>query len=143
MKLSFHGAARGVTGSCHMLEAGGLKLLIDCGLYQGRNEIEDENSRPLGFDPDAIDHLLLTHAHLDHCGRIPLLAIRGFRGEIVSTAATREQSRKQAYDSMLDHAAELGANGIVGVRYDASEVVSKGSATEVLCYGTAVVLAKL
>jgi len=90
MKLSFHGAARGVTGSCHLLEAGGLRLLIDCGLYQGRQEIENENSRPLGFDPGAIDHLLLTHAHLDHCGRIPLLVIRGFRGEIVSTAATRE-----------------------------------------------------
>jgi metallo-beta-lactamase family protein len=90
MKLSFHGADRGVTGSCHRLEAGGLRLLVDCGLYQGGRELADENSQAFGFEPGAIDFLLLTHAHLDHCGRIPLLVTRGFRGEIVATAATRE-----------------------------------------------------
>jgi len=64
-------------------------------------------------------------------------------GRIGAYTEMCEQAREQAYDSMLDHALELGANAVVGVRYDASEVVSKGSATEVLCYGTAVVLAKI
>jgi len=91
--LSFHGADRGVTGSCHGLEAGGLRLLVDCGLYQGRRELVDENSGPFGFDPGQIGFLVLTHAHLDHCGRIPLLVKRGFRGEIIATAATRELAR--------------------------------------------------
>ena len=90
MKLSFHGAARGVTGSCHLVECGGRRVLIDCGLYQGGREIAEENAEPMGFDPESIDYLLLTHAHLDHCGRIPLLSKRGFRGEIVTTAPTAE-----------------------------------------------------
>jgi uncharacterized protein YbjQ (UPF0145 family) len=64
-------------------------------------------------------------------------------GRIGAYTEMCEQAREQAYDSMLDHALEMGANAVVGVRYDASEVVSKGSATEVLCYGTAVVLAKV
>ena len=89
MKLSFHGADRGVTGSCHMVECAGKRILIDCGLFQGGRELEEENAHPFGFDPAGIDYVLLTHAHLDHCGRLPLLAKRGFRGEIISTAATR------------------------------------------------------
>lgn len=93
MRISFHGADRGVTGSCHMVECGGKKILIDCGLYQGGREIEEENAEPFGFDPAEIDYVLLTHAHLDHCGRLPLLVKRGFRGEIVTTSATRELSR--------------------------------------------------
>ena len=73
MKLSFHGADRGVTGSCHLIECAGHRVLIDCGPYQGSRELDEENAEPFGFDPSAIDHLLLTHAHLDHCGRLPLL----------------------------------------------------------------------
>jgi metallo-beta-lactamase family protein len=99
MKLSFHGADQAVTGSCHLLEAGGLKLLIDCGLYQGRGEIVDENRAAFGFVPAEIDCLLLTHAHLDHCGRIPLLVQQGFRGEIITTAATRELARLVLLDA--------------------------------------------
>jgi metallo-beta-lactamase family protein len=99
MSLSFHGAAQGVTGSCHLLDAGGLRLLVDCGLYQGSREIVDENRGPLGFAPRDVDFLLLTHAHLDHCGRIPLLVKQGFRGEIVATAATRELARLVLLDA--------------------------------------------
>ncbi|NOY63392.1 MAG: MBL fold metallo-hydrolase [Gammaproteobacteria bacterium] len=99
MKLSFHGADQNVTGSCHLLECAGKKILIDCGLYQGRREIVEENSAPFGFDPAEIDYLLLTHAHLDHCGRIPLLARRGFRGEIIATSATIELARLVMLDS--------------------------------------------
>ncbi|MDX1696772.1 MAG: MBL fold metallo-hydrolase [Thiohalobacterales bacterium] len=93
MKLSFHGAAGGVTGSCHLLECNGTRILIDCGFYQGGRELEEDNADEFGFDPAAIDFLLLTHAHLDHCGRVPLLVKRGFRGEIITTAATRELAR--------------------------------------------------
>ena len=99
MKLSFHGADRGVTGSCHMVECAGHRVLIDCGLYQGGRELDEENAEPFGFEPSAIDFVLLTHAHLDHCGRLPRLAKRGFRGEIVTTAATRELARLVLLDA--------------------------------------------
>jgi metallo-beta-lactamase family protein len=99
MRISFHGADRGVTGSCHLIECAGKRVLIDCGLYQGGREIDEENAEPFGFDPRGIDFLLLTHAHLDHCGRIPLLVKRGFRGEIVTTAASRELARLVLLDS--------------------------------------------
>jgi len=93
MKLSFHGADRGVTGSCHLLECAGKRVLVDCGLYQGGRELNGQNAEPFGFDARGIDYVLLTHAHLDHCGRLPLLVKRGFRGEIVTTAASRELAR--------------------------------------------------
>ncbi len=99
LKLSFHGADRGVTGSCHLLECAGYRLLIDCGMFQGGRAAEEENLKPFGFDPAQIDFVLLTHAHLDHCGRLPLLGKRGFKGEIVTTAATRELSRLVMVDS--------------------------------------------
>jgi metallo-beta-lactamase family protein len=99
MKLSFHGADQNVPGSCHLLECAGKKILIDCGMYQGSREIVEENSAPFGFDPADIDFLLLTHAHLDHCGRIPLLAKMGFTGEIITTAATVELARLVMLDS--------------------------------------------
>jgi len=99
LKISFHGADLGVTGSCHLVECAGRRILIDCGLYQGGRELEEENAEPFGFDPAQIDCVLLTHAHLDHCGRLPLLVKRGFRGEIVTTAATRELSRLVMIDA--------------------------------------------
>ena len=103
MKLSFHGADRGVTGSCHMVECAGKRVLIDCGLYQGGRELDEENAEPFGFDAATIDFVLLTHAHLDHCGRLPLLVKRGFRGEIVTTAASRELARVVLMDSAHLH----------------------------------------
>ena len=99
MKLSFHGADLGVTGSCHLIECAGRRILVDCGLYQGGRELDEENAEPFGFDPAAVDCVLLTHAHLDHCGRLPLLYKRGFRGEIVTTAASRELTRLVLLDS--------------------------------------------
>ena len=81
MKISFHGAAKEVTGSCHLLEIGKVKILIDCGMYQGGYALREENLKPFGFKPKDIDYLLLTHAHLDHCGRIPLLVKAGFKGD--------------------------------------------------------------
>ncbi len=98
MSLSFHGADRSVTGSCHLLEAGGCSILVDCGMIQG-GDMADENAGDFGFDPRSIDLLLLTHAHLDHCGRLPLLAKRGFRGEVVTTAASRDLARLVLLDA--------------------------------------------
>jgi metallo-beta-lactamase family protein len=122
VKLSFHGADRGVTGSCHLVECAGRRILIDCGLYQGGREIDEENAEPFGFDPASIDHVVLTHAHLDHCGRLPLLVKRGFRGEIVTTAASRELARLVMLDAAhlqeeearyrQRHGARRGANHV-------------------------------
>jgi metallo-beta-lactamase family protein len=99
LKLSFHGADRDVTGSCHLVECVGRRFLIDCGLYQGSREIAEENAGDFGFDPAGIDFVLLTHAHLDHCGRLPLLTKRGFRGEIIATMATQELARLVMLDA--------------------------------------------
>jgi metallo-beta-lactamase family protein len=93
LKLSFHGADRSVTGSCHLVDCAGKRILIDCGLHQGSRELDEENTGPFGFDAAGINYVLLTHAHLDHCGRLPLLAKRGFRGEIITTSASRELAR--------------------------------------------------
>ena len=99
MKLSFHGADRSVTGSCHLVECAGKRILIDCGLRQGSRELDAENAEPFGFDAAGVDYVLLTHAHLDHCGRLPLLAKRGFRGEIITTSASRELARLVMLDA--------------------------------------------
>lgn len=82
-----------------MIECAGKTILVDCGFYQGSREMEQGNAGDFGFDPAKVDVLLLTHAHLDHCGRIPLLVKRGFMGEIVSTGATRELTRVVLLDS--------------------------------------------
>ena len=85
MKLTFFGAAHAVTGSCHCLEVNGKKILIDCGLQQGRDE-HDDNA--LDFAPSYIDFCIVTHAHIDHSGRIPLLVKEGFTGQIFTTRLT-------------------------------------------------------
>ena len=99
MKLSFHGADQDVTGSCHLVEAAGKRILVDCGMFQGGREERAMNAHDFGFDPASIDLILLTHAHLDHCGRIPLLVKRGFRGEIICTPPTRELARLVMLDA--------------------------------------------
>ena len=99
VKLSFHGADRTVTGSCHLVECAGKQVLIDCGMRQGSRALSEESAAPFGFDAAGIDYVLLTHADLDHCGRLPLLAKRGFRGEIITTSASRELARLVMLDA--------------------------------------------
>ncbi|MBX3700473.1 MAG: MBL fold metallo-hydrolase [Dokdonella sp.] len=96
---SCHGAAKHVTGSCHLITCKDTRVLVDCGLFQGERDVEDANAEPFDFDPASIDALLLTHAHLDHCGRIPKLVREGFRGRIYATAATRELARVVLLDA--------------------------------------------
>ena len=96
MKLTFFGAAHAVTGSCHCLEVNGKKILIDCGLQQGRDE---HNDNALDFAPNYIDYVLITHAHIDHSGRIPLLVKEGFNGEIFATRLTAQLMNIMLRDS--------------------------------------------
>lgn len=87
MKLTFFGAAKAVTGSCHHLEVGGKRILIDCGLQQGKDE---QDNYALDFAPNEIDYVIVTHAHIDHSGRLPLLVKNGFHGQIFTTRLTGE-----------------------------------------------------
>ena len=88
MKVTFLGAARTVTGSNFLVEAAGKKFLVDCGMYQGKVEDKLDNSDPFLYNPSEIDFMLLTHAHIDHSGRIPKLYKEGFTGPIIATKAT-------------------------------------------------------
>ncbi len=99
IRFSSHGAAKQVTGSCHLIETGRARVLVDCGLFQGSRELEEDNSGAFGFDTARLDAVLLTHAHLDHCGRLPLLGKRGFSGAVFCTAATRELARLVLLDA--------------------------------------------
>ncbi|MBM3413030.1 MAG: MBL fold metallo-hydrolase [Bacteroidetes bacterium] len=91
MKISFHGAARTVTGSKHLLElSSGKKILLDCGLFQGMGKETNSLNRDFGFDPASVDVMVLSHAHIDHSGLIPKLVEEGFRGKIWCTPATKE-----------------------------------------------------
>lgn len=90
MKIAFHGAARTVTGSKHLITlTNGKKYLLDCGLYQGMGKETDELNRDFGFNPSEIDHLILSHAHIDHCGLIPKLIKDGYKGKVYATPATK------------------------------------------------------
>ena len=98
MNIRFLGAARVVTGSCYHLITDGLQILVDCGMYQGKNA-DEVNRQPFQFDPGQIDVLLLTHAHLDHSGLLPKLVADGFKGDIVATAGTAELVEIMLLDS--------------------------------------------
>jgi len=100
MEIRLFGAARVVTGSCYSITVNNEKILVDCGMFQGAKDTEKLNYEDFGFNPSNYQALLLTHAHLDHCGRIPKLVKNGFKGKIYCTAATRDL----AYIVMMDAA---------------------------------------
>ncbi len=93
MKLTFLGAARTVTGSKHLLDAGGVRVLVDCGMFQGLKSLRERNWEPFPVPPRSIDVVVLTHAHLDHCGLLPRLVAQGFTGRIFCTGGTQELAR--------------------------------------------------
>lgn len=102
MKLSFYGAAGEVTGSCHLLDTGSARILIDCGMFQGSKYADDRNHEPLPFDPSLLDAVVVTHAHLDHVGRLPKLIAAGYRGKIFLTRPTAALAK-----IILDDAVEI------------------------------------
>lgn len=106
MLLKFYGADKEVTGSCHYVEANGKRLLIDCGLLQG-HDVNKEEQDGFPFDPASIDYVLVTHGHIDHTGRLPLLVKLGFRGAIYATGKTCELMRVMLADSA--HIQEMDA----------------------------------
>jgi metallo-beta-lactamase family protein len=108
MQLRFFGAAGEVTGSCHILEVGGRRILLDCGLIQGGVAHGERNREPFPFDASDIDAVILSHAHIDHSGRLPLLHKRGFRGPVHATAACRDLARILLLDcaTIAEHDAE-------------------------------------
>ena len=105
-KLTFYGAVEGVTGSAYLLETSGSKILLECGLFQGRREEEKANSKPFPFDINALDCMVLSHAHLDHSGRLPKLVAEGFQGPAYMTFPTSE-----LLEVLLKDAAILQATG--------------------------------
>ena len=103
MKIEFCGASTGVTGSCHLLTSGDHKILLDCGQFQGGKAQEALNYEPFPFDASEIECVVLSHAHIDHCGRLPLLMKRGFRGKIYCTDATADLLDVMLKDSGYIH----------------------------------------
>ncbi|TZF83257.1 MBL fold metallo-hydrolase [Pedobacter sp. BS3] len=100
MKISFHGAARNVTGSKHLITLNnGTRILLDCGMFQGMGQQTDVLNEHFGFDPASVNYLILSHAHIDHCGLIPRLVAEGFSGSIFCTAATMDLTRILLLDS--------------------------------------------
>ncbi|WP_207535810.1 MBL fold metallo-hydrolase RNA specificity domain-containing protein [Desertivirga arenae] len=100
MRITFHGAARNVTGSKHLIKLdSGLQILLDCGLFQGLGDETEGLNDHFGFRPDNIDYLILSHAHIDHCGLIPKMVAEGFNGTIFSTAPTMDLAKILLADS--------------------------------------------
>lgn len=106
MKIQFCGASDGVTGSCHLIRTEKHQILLDCGQFQGGKVEEQKNFEEFPFDPTEIDCMILSHAHIDHCGRIPLLVKRGFKGDIYCTDATADLLEVMLKDSGYIHEKE-------------------------------------
>ncbi|MFY8059901.1 MAG: MBL fold metallo-hydrolase, partial [Arenimonas sp.] len=102
MKVTVFGAAGAVTGSCHLVEAAGKRILLDCGMIQGSKIEEAKNALPFDFDVKTIDAVILSHAHIDHCGRLPVLAQYGYHGPIFTHRASAD-----LLPVMLEDAASL------------------------------------
>ena len=103
MKVEFWGAARTVTGSMHLIRYKRKRILLDCGLYQGRRKDAFRRNRDLPFEADRIDAVVLSHAHVDHSGNLPSLVRSGFKGPIYSTSATRDLAAYMLLDLSLIH----------------------------------------
>ncbi len=100
MKIAFHGAARTVTGSKHLLTlTNGRKVLLDCGMFQGMGQETEAMNKDFGFNPAEVDYLILSHAHIDHCGLIPKLVKDGYKGKVYATPATKDLASVLMEDS--------------------------------------------
>jgi metallo-beta-lactamase family protein len=99
MKIGFHGAAHTVTGSQHLLQVNGHRILLECGLYQGKRKLAEQRNRDFPFDPGKLDAVILSHAHIDHSGNLPNLVKSGFHGTIYATPATSHLTNIMLLDS--------------------------------------------
>ena len=143
MQLEFFGAAGEVTGSCHILRAGGRQLLLDCGMIQGGADAPLRNRQAFPFDAAGVDAVVLSHAHIDHCGRLPLLVKRGFRGPIHTNPACADLLPILLRDSahLLMRESERAGRGAVGAAaesalFDLEDVEAVMRQVEVLAYDT-------
>lgn len=131
-QLTFCGGAKNPTGSNFLFEAGSQRILVDCGFYQGERINEDINRQDFPYDPKEIDILLVTHAHLDHIGRIPKLIKEGFKGKIFSTGPTKEISKAMLIDSMrvLEREAKRHGYHPMYAREDVTKIIRKWKTVE-------------
>ena len=134
MKVHFLGAAGEVTGSCFLVEIGEVRVLIDCGLFQGTHEADSRSQAEFDFDPTKLSAVIVTHAHIDHCGRVPLLFARGYRGPVYATEPTGELMELQ-WDDMLHIMQERERRSQMPPSYDASDVARAAAAIIPMPYG--------
>ncbi len=139
MKLHFFGAAREVTGTCYLLETGGHRILIDCGIFQGGEGDGARNQLPFPFEPGAIDAVFLTHPHMDHVGRVPQLLKRGYRGPIFSTFPAAELS-KLLWKDMMGVMVDNQKHDRVPPLYDEDDVAKAGEHLRPVEYESAIEL---
>ncbi len=134
IKLTFCGGAQSVTGACYLLETERTKLLIDCGMFQGSRFAESLNYDPFPFDPKTVDAAIVTHAHIDHIGRLPKLARDGFRGSVFATAPTLDFAKELLLDSerVLRHEAKWDG---VEPFYNIKDVDNACALFEPIAYG--------
>ena len=132
MKLHFHGGAKTVTGANHILEANGKRIMVDCGLFQGAPEIEKRNREPFSYNPKEVDFVLITHAHLDHIGRLPKLIKDGFKGKIFATGPTIDFTRLMLEDSKKVLEEKAAKAGIIPIfaDYEVEETMSRFTRVE-------------
>jgi metallo-beta-lactamase family protein len=122
MKISFHGAARTVTGSKHLIHlANGKKILLDCGMFQGMGPKTNDLNADFGFDPSSVNYMILSHAHIDHCGLLPKLIKEGYNGKVYATPATKDLATILLEDSAaiqeMDIKYENKKRGLLGLPY--------------------------
>lgn len=133
--IHFFGGAGTVTGSNFMLDTGGAKILIDCGLFQGERLFAKDNWNPWTFDPKEITALVTTHAHIDHIGRIPKLVNDGYRGPIISTAATKALAGPMLIDALELHERDIEKHGLKAL-FGQEDIAQAMRQWEVLDYHT-------
>jgi metallo-beta-lactamase family protein len=132
MKLHFYGGAKSVTGANYVLEVNNKKIMVDCGLYQGKREIEKKNKDNFSYNPAEIDFVLITHAHLDHIGKLPRLIKEGYKGPIFTTGPTADFTRLILEDSEKILEEKAAKEGIIPLfsHYEVEEIVSRFKKTE-------------
>lgn len=134
MKIHFFGAAGEVTGSCFLVESHDVRVLIDCGLFQGAHDADSRNRAPFVFDPTTLDAVIVTHPHLDHCGRVPQLVARGYRGSIFATEPATALMHLQWDDTLQIMHAQAAREGKDPL-YEDPDVERARRQTRALRYG--------